>query len=86
MIEALRMLHCGGGRREKKIVDDLLFGGWTDLLREVVEPLKAKYPFKHWKTGQSDFRARDLIQNIDFSICINQHDYASNVKPAVISI
>ena len=66
-------------------VDDLLIGGSNDFLSEVVEPLKAKYPFKHWKTGQSDFLGRNLVQNADFSICIDQKEYANNVKPAIIS-
>ena len=66
-------------------VDDLLIGGSKDFMDEVIAPLKAKYPFKHWKTGKSDFLGRNLVQNDDFSICIDQKEYANNVKPAIIS-
>ena len=66
-------------------VDDLLLGGNAEFLEQVVKPLKEKYPFKHWKVNQSEFLGRRLTQNNDFSIVIDQQDYANNVRSANIS-
>jgi hypothetical protein len=63
-------------------VDDILFGG-TDLFHEkVVCNLKQRYPFKHWKQKHADFLGRRLIQHDDFSISIDQQEYAKQVKTA----
>ncbi len=66
-------------------VDDLLLGGSAEFLEKIVKPLKETYPFKHWKMHQSEFLGRRLSQNNDFSITIDQQDYANNVRSANIS-
>ena len=66
-------------------VDDLLIGGSANFATQVIDPLKKIYPFKHWKFGQSEFLGRALTQREDFSIVIDQREYANKVKVANIS-
>ena len=66
-------------------VDDLLIGGTANFATQVIDPLKKIYPFKHWKFGKSEFLGRTLTQHDDFSIVIDQREYANKVKVANIS-
>ena len=66
-------------------VDDLVLGGDSYFDSHVVEPLKKKYPFKHWHDGSGDFLGKKVKQLEDFSIVISQKDYAGSVTPIKIS-
>ena len=51
----------------------------------VLEPLRQKYPFKHWNVGSGDFLGRKLVQLEDFSIVCDQKEYANQVQAIPIS-
>lgn len=65
-------------------VDDMLIAG-TNEFEEVPTRLKQRYPFKHWKERQGDFLGRKIKQHDDFSIEVDQSNYAKEVKTAMIS-
>ena len=57
----------------------------TNEFEEVPTRLKQRYPFKHWKERQGDFLGRKIKQHDDFSIEVDQSNYAKEVKTAMIS-
>eukprot|EP00435_Cladocopium_sp_Y103_P075952 s11_g70.t1 len=61
-------------------VDDLVFGGNDQFLRDGFEPLKAKYPFKHVKEGSGEFLGKKLTQKEDKSIVVQQKEYAGQIE------
>ena len=61
-------------------VDDLLIGGCQEFYNEEFERLKGRYSFKHVKHGEGEFLGKMLKQNEDFSIGIQQREYAETLK------
>ena len=53
-------------------VDDMCLGGNEEFLRDVVEPLKRKYPFKHWHVGKGEFLGKHVEQMSNGDIVIQQ--------------
>lgn len=66
-------------------VDDMCLGGNEEFLREVVEPLKRKYPFKHWHVGKGEFLGKHVEQMSNGDIVIQQTEYARRLKGIEIS-
>ncbi|CAE7298082.1 GIP [Symbiodinium sp. CCMP2592] len=66
-------------------VDDLCAGGNEAFRRQVLEPLRKMFPFKHWKTGSGDFLGKQLQQQADSSIRISQCEYAKQLKGISLS-
>ena len=66
-------------------VDDLLIGGDSWFYEHVFEKLKQKYPFKHIKHDQGEFLGKQLKQNADKSISIQQKEYSESIKSIVVS-
>ena len=61
-------------------VDDILFGGSEQFITAIMEPLKAKFPFKHWKVGEGEFLGKKLVQQESGEIRVCQQDYANMVE------
>ncbi|CAE7666546.1 GIP [Symbiodinium sp. CCMP2456] len=61
-------------------VDDLCTGGNEDFQKNVLQPLRSMFPFKHWKVGAGEFLGKQLEQKPDGSIVISQGEYARQVK------
>ena len=53
-------------------VDDLIFAGSCMFEQTILEPLRKRFPFKHWKVGEAEFLGRKLKQKEDFSIECDQ--------------
>lgn len=66
-------------------VDDMCLGGNEEFMREVVEPLKRKYPFKHWHVGKGEFLGKHVEQMSNGDIVIQQTEYARRLKGIEIS-
>lgn len=65
-------------------VDDLVFGG-SQKFNVVLQQLRDKFPFKHWKKGNGEFLGRRLQQKSDYSIEVDQSGYSKLVEVAKIS-
>lgn len=68
-----------GGRLDGVIafhVDGLVIGGSPSFMNEKFQKLRARYPFKHVKSGEEDFLGKMLKQDENFSIVIEQQEYA----------
>ena len=65
-------------------VDDIVFGG-NQNFSVILDGLRNKFPFKHWKKGSGDFLGRKLKQSDDGSIEIDQSEYSKMVEVAKIS-
>ena len=61
-------------------MDDILFGGSEQFLTAIMEPLRAKFPFKHWKVGEGEFLGKKLVQQESGEIRVCQQDYANMVE------
>ena len=66
-------------------VDDMVVSGDSHFKAEVTDKLRNKYPFKHWVEKEGNFLGRKLRQQDDFSITIDQKEYANKVKTIEIS-
>ena len=58
-------------------VDDMVISGNQHFKANVTDKLRNKYPFKHWVEKEGSFLGRKLKQHGDFSITIDQKDYAN---------
>ena len=61
-------------------VDDLLIGGDAWFYSTVFEKLKQRYPFKHIKQDHGEFLGKQLKQNEDGSISVQQKEYSDNLQ------
>lgn len=66
-------------------VDDMIIGGNTEFHEVVLQPLRNRYPFKHWKKGSGMFLGKRLRQEADFSIICDQEEYGNKVSTIPIS-
>ena len=66
-------------------VDDMCLGGNDEFMTTVIEPLKRKYPFKHWHVGKGEFLGKHVEQMSNGDIEIQQTEYAQRLKGIVIS-
>lgn len=61
-------------------VDDAVTGRTREFCAQVLEPLRTKYPFKHWKRCNGKFLGRWLEQLDDCSIVASQLEYAARLR------
>ena len=66
-------------------VDDMMLGGAEVFIKQVMELVRKKYPFKHFKVGSGEFLGRMVTQQEDFSIVVEQSDCASQIECIQIS-
>ena len=66
-------------------VDDMVIGGNTEFHEVVLQSLRNRYPFKHWKKGSGMFLGKRLRQEVDFSIICDQEEYGNKVSTIPIS-
>ena len=66
-------------------VDDLIATGTKHFEDTILQKLRDKFPFKHWKNNAGEFLGRMLEKKADGSIEISQQEYCDKLKTIDIS-
>ena len=67
-------------------VDDTITGGHGPEYDRAVEQLKARFPFRKWRTGNGEFLGTIYDQcPTSFQITYSQKEYAENIRPISVS-
>ena len=67
-------------------VDDMCLGGNEEFETRVLAPLKSKYPFKHWHKSKGMFLGKQLEQQSNYDIHVQQTEYAQTIQGVKLSI
>lgn len=65
-------------------VDDCAVGGAGELFRKSIESLKARFPFRKWRTRSGDFCGAQYQQDSDGAIHMSVPNAAHKIRPASI--
>ena len=67
-------------------VDDMCLGGNEEFETRVLTPFNSKYPFKHWRKFKGMLRGKQLEQQSNYDIHVQQTEYAQTIQGIKLSM